>query len=224
MKVIDISGPIYNDMWYYEGYTRINIKRRTGKFHDDEYTTDEYEGMNEHTGTYMETPGMWVRHSDVSLDKISLDRIFMVDAYVLQVSLEGLEEFGGRPRIPLSSIKAAEKEEIPDGGTVIISTGYGTKNWDNAEDFVKKSWYFKADAFDYFVDKKLNLVGGDSPSWENYNYSEGNFNKFYDAGILLLAPLVNLEKINNYKVKLCVLPLNIPSAKVVPVRAVVIEE
>jgi kynurenine formamidase len=221
MRIIDISGPIYNGMWYYEGYTKINIKTRSGMFHDDEYTTDEYEGMNEHTGTYMETPGMWVRNK-FGLKDVPLERLFMVDAYVLQIPEDSLEKIDDRSRISLADIKKAEKEEIPEGATILIGTGYG-KNWDE-KDFIKRSWYFKADAFDYFAEKKISLVGGDSGSWENYKHSEGNFGKFYDAGILLLAPLVNMEKIKQYKVKLSVLPLNIPSAKVVPVRAVVVEE
>jgi len=221
MKIIDISGPIYNGMWGYPGLTQINITTKQKKFHEDEYTTDTYEGMNEHTGTYIETPGMWVRHKEISLENIPLDRLFMVDTYVIQIEEETLKTRDGRPIISLADIKKAEKEEIPEGASILVGTGYG-KNWDR-KDFVEKSWYFQADAFNYFVEKKLNLVGGDSPSWENYKHSEGNFGTFYDAGIILLAPCINLEKISKYKVKLAVLPLNIPSAKVVPVRAVVVE-
>ena len=222
MKIIDISGPIYNGMWMYPGLTNINITRQQKMFHDDPYVTDTFEGMNEHTGTYIETPGMWVRHKDVSLGTIPLERLFMVDAYVLQIQEQTLGTMDGRPYISLADIKKAQKEEIPEGASILVGTGHG-RNWDNKETFLAKSWYFKADAFDYFVEKKLNLVGGDSPSWENYTHSEGNFGSFYDAGIILLAPCVNLEKITKYKVKLAVLPLNIPEAKVVPVRAVVVE-
>jgi kynurenine formamidase len=222
MKIIDISGPIYNGMWSYPGLTQINITTKQKKFHDEEYITDTYEGMNEHTGTYIETPGMWVRHKEFSLKNVPLERLFMVDTYVIQIKEETLGTRDGRPYISVADIKKAEKEEIPEGASILVGTGHG-KNWDK-KDFIEKSWYFKADAFEYFVEKKLNLVGGDSASWENYKHSEGNFGIFYDAGIILLAPCVNIEKITKYKVKLTVLPLNIPSAKVVPVRAVVVEE
>ena len=60
--------------------------------------------------------------------------------------------------------------------------------------------------------------------WENEVHPEGAFERFYKEGILLLAPLINLEKISRFKVKLTVLPLKILGAGVCPVRAVVVEE
>ena len=50
------------------------------------------------------------------------------------------------------------------------------------------------------------------------------FPLFYAGNILMLAPLVGVEKVPVSRVKLTALPLNIPGTSCIPCRAVVTEE
>ncbi|MDO8685685.1 MAG: hypothetical protein Q7J78_03335, partial [Clostridiales bacterium] len=76
----------------------------------------------------------------------------------------------------------------------------------------------------WLILKKPFLLGTDFPRWENLVKPEGFFDAFYAAGILMLAPCINLENIMKSKVKLTALPLNIPGTSCVPCRAIIVEE
>ncbi|UCB44583.1 MAG: cyclase family protein [Spirochaetota bacterium] len=225
MKVIDVSGPIFTGMWSYaDYYPDFKLSAVEFEFGGEKYSVDVFEGMHAQTGTYMETPvifGEGDKKGGLN-DVVPIEKLFHIDAYILQIDHDSLGIKDGKPFISLDDVKGAEKEEIPEGAAILVGTGYG-KNWEK-EDYVQKSCFFKKDALYHLIDKKPFLIGGDAPVWENEVNPEGAFERFYKEGILLLAPLINLEKISRFKVKLTVLPLKILGAGVCPVRAVVVEE
>jgi kynurenine formamidase len=225
MKVIDISGSIYTGMWSYaDYYPDFELSSVEFEYGGGKYSVDVFNGMHAQTGTYIESPEVFSASgtSGGLNEVVSVEKLFMIDAYVLKIPHEGLPKRDGRPLISLEDIKKAEKDPIPDGAALLIGTGYG-RNWER-EDYVAKSWYFKKEALYYIIDKKPFLVGGDSPVWENAVHPENAFERFYKSGILLLAPCVNLEKVSKFKVKLTALPLRVLKAGVCPVRAIVVEE
>jgi arylformamidase len=225
MKVIDISGPIYTGMWSYaDYYPDFKLSAVEFEFGGDKYSVDVFEGMHAQTGTYIESPGIFTGGGKKRglNDLVPPDKLFNIDACVLKIPHESLSIKDGRPFISLGDIKKVEEEKIPEGAAILVGTGYG-KNWEKP-DYIQRSWFFKKDALYYLIDKKPFLIGGDSPVWENEKNPEGAFERFYKAGILLLAPCVNLEKVSSFRVKLTALPLKILKAGVCPVRAVVVEE
>lgn len=225
MKVIDISGTIYTGMWSYaDYYPDFKLSAVEFEFGGDNYSVDVFEGMHAQTGTYLESPQIFTEGGKKGglNDLVHPEKLFHIDAYVLKIEHESLGIKDGRPFISLDDIKGAQKEEIPQGKAILVGTGYGAM-WER-DDYIEKAWFFKKDALYYLIDKKPFLLGGDSPVWENEKNPEGGFGRFYKAGILLLAPCVNLEKIGGYRVKLTALPLKILKAGVCPVRAVVVEE
>ena len=224
MKVIDISGPIYNGMWTYaDYYPKFELSSVEFEFSGEKYSVDVFKGMHAQVGTYMETPSIFggVEGKSTVAD-IPLEKLFMIDVYILQVEHDRLGTKDGLPFVSVNDIKKAEKYSIPKGAAILVSSGYG-KNYRKA-DFAQKGWFFKKEALYYLIDKKPILIGSDSPSWENPVNPEGAFDRFYKAGILLLAPLVNLEKVKSFKAKLTILPLKIEKVAVCPVRAVIVEE
>lgn len=224
MKVIDISGPIYTGMWSYaDYYPDFELSAVEFEFGGEKYSVDVFKGMHAQVGTYLEAPQIFNESGkEGALVEIPLEKLFMIDAYVLKIPQEELGVKDGRPFISLDNIKKAQKDDIPEGSAILVGTGYG-KNWDK-KDYIEKAWFFKKDALYHIIDQKPILLGGDSPVWENDVNPEGGFERFYKEGILLFAPCVNLEKINSFKVKLTILPLKILKAAVCPVRAVVTEE
>ena len=91
------------------------------------------------------------------------------------------------------------------------------------EGILDKSPYIK-EAMEYLISLKPYLLGSDFPRWDNIRKSEGFFQAFYDANILMLAPCVNLHKISSVRCKLTVLPLKIEGTSCTPCRAVIVEE
>jgi kynurenine formamidase len=224
MKVIDISGSIYTGMWSYaDYYPKFELSAVEFEFGGEKYSVDVFKGMHSQVGTYMETPHIFTQEGKPGgLNAIPVEKLFMIDAYVIKIPHESLGIKDNRPFISLEDIKNSERGPIPEGTAVLVGTGYG-KNWDKP-DYISKAWFFKKEALYYLIDKKPFLLGGDSPVWENEKNPEGAFERFYSAGILLMAPCVNLESVNKFRIKLTVLPLKVLKAAVCPVRAVIVEE
>jgi len=223
MRVIELSGPIYNGMWSYGNhYPQFHHRQMGIEYAGEKYSIDVFEGMHAQTGLYVESPGIATGAGQGGLnERVPIEKLFMIDAYVLQVPYQTLAVRDGRPFISLEQIRSAEKEKIPPKAAILVATGYG-RNWEKP-DYVEKTWFFKKDALDYLMDKEPFLVGGDSCVWENPVHPEGAFDRFYKMGILLLAPCINLELVKSFKVKLTVMPLRIRGSAICPVRAVIVE-
>ena len=131
----------------------------------------------------------------------------------------------GEERTPITAEMLAAcpgAEDIQPGDAVLIGTGWG-KYWMDPC-YLDASPYFTYDAMEYLVKKQPFLLGTDFPRWESFEHPQNLFPLFYAADILMLAPLVGLEKISATRVKLTALPLNIPGTSCIPCRAVVTED
>ncbi len=226
MRVIDITGPIYNGMWYFgDPWPRFHFKTRYHKLEAVGITAmiEDFEGMGGHTGLHIETPATGIGYDkSYPLSDVPVEKLVNVDAYVLYIPHEALPIKDGKPYISLEALRDAEKDEIPEGSVILIGTGYG-KNWDR-DDYLAKSWFIKREAMYYIIDKKPFLLGVDATDFENWVKPERFFERFFNSNLLLMAPCINLEQITRFKVKLTALPLKIKGAAICPTRAVVIEE
>ena len=220
MRIIDISGPIDEGMWDFGHEIRpFKFGKVKMCYAGIEYSLDALENMIAMTGTYFETPG---DYNNYSISDVPIEKLFMIDSYVLQMPYESLEILDGRPCINLKDFIKAEKGPIPPDSGVILGTGYG-KNW-FSKDYVKKCPFLSKQAMDYLIDKKPRIVVFDTPAAENDVNPENIFERYFKENILSLPAAVNLEKIEKYNVKLIVLPLNLMRVKLAsPARAIVIE-
>jgi len=226
MKLIDLSGPIYTGMWTYGDpfpeFKLIDLKEPEW-VKEFSPKSQMFEGFSMLTGNYIDGPAHAFGFEKAKpMHMLPLNKIFGVDAYVLKFDYTKLPKEGNRPYITLQMIKAAEKEPIPKKAPIIIGTGWG-KHWSEA-DFLSGAWFLKKDACEYLSRKKPILIGFDTAYADNIDNEQGLWNILYGAGINLLAPLVNVEKIKKYKVKLFVAPLNILNTTGLPVRTIVIED
>jgi kynurenine formamidase len=221
MKIIDITGPIYDNMWYYgDPLKRFKLSKREIEHAGEKYTIDVFDGMSANTGTYIETTGSTKGHT---LDDIPIERLIELNTYVLQIPYEELKIKDKRPYVSLQDVERAEKEEIQPGSAILLSTGYG-RNW-KRDDYMERCWFFTKEAMLHICESKPYLLGGDSPTWENAVHPEGVFEPFIESKALMLSSCVNLEKITKFRVKLTVLYLKISNLRAnCPCRAVVIED
>src|SRR4030042_3140038 len=226
MKVTDLTGPMYNGMWYFgEPWKRFNFVTR---YHElpaigIKAMIEDFDGFNGHCGMHIETSATGIGYDkSYPLSDVPVEKLVNVDAFVYQIPLGNLPIKDGKPFISVQDLKKAEKEDVPGGSVILISTGYG-KNW-FSKDYLSKSWFFKREAMYYLIDKKPFLLGVDATDFENWVNPEKFMERFFNSNILLMAPIINTEKIKNFKVKFTALPLNIKGAAICPTRAVVIED
>jgi len=225
-KLIDASGPIYDGMWNYETpCTKFKLVELEQVKWVKEFKprTQGFEGFCMLTGNYIDGPShAFGLEKEDSMDKLPLNKIFNVDAYVLKFDLSKLGKEGNRNYITLKDIKNAEKDSITDEAPIILATGWGT-HWDKP-DFLTHSWFLKKDAAEYIASKRPLILGIDTPYIDNLENEQKLWAMLYESGINLLAPLINIEKISKFKVKLFVAPLNILNTTGLPCRTVIIEE
>jgi kynurenine formamidase len=200
-----------------------SVELKSPEWIDFDVYSHVFEGFCMDTGTYIHgKPHVVGIKNSYQMSDISLDRLFDVDAYVLRFSIDNLAKEGNRPFITEKDIKKAEKEEIPDGSNIIVATGWG-QHWDKP-DFLTHNWFFKKDAIEYLVSKKPFILAGDTPHYDNVDNEQGTWELIYGNDILIVAPLVNIEKITTFKVKLYVCPLKILNTEGLPCRVIIKEE
>ena len=218
VKIIDITGVLHNGMWNYEPpFTELNIRPLPEvDWVETKVYCDIFDGIHSQSGTYLETPAHLLGDKSYPLQAVPIEKLVDIDARVIKLS--GFDIEG--ERLPITR-EMLEKEDIEEGVSVLISCDWG-KHWRDPR-YLSASPYFTYEAMEYIVSKKPFLLGTDFARWENLDNPEGFFPMFYDADILMLAPCVNLEKIQSEKVKLTALPLHIEKTCCAPCRAFVKE-
>lgn len=225
MKIIDLSGPIYTGMWSYgppfPEFKLVDIKEPEW-VESFSPKSQAFEGFCMLTGNYIDGPShAFGLEKEKPMHELPLEKIFGVDAYVYKFDLNEMPKEGKRPYITMEHVKKAEKEPVPNEAPIILATGWGS-HW-SKPDFLTDAWFLKKDAAEYFAVKRPILLGLDTPYADNLENEQGNWLTIYGAGVTLLGPLVNTEKITKFKVKLYVAPLNILNTTGLPVRTLVEE-
>ena len=216
-RIIDVTGPIYTGMWNYgPPYPEIEIEPLPEiPWLKHKVYSDIFVGMGSQTGTYIETNAHYFK-DEKKLSDLPLQRLFMVDAAILNL----------KPKGPKEAIRREEitelKPEIHEGDAILFGTRWGQR-WREAN-FVKDSPYLTYDTVMWFLDQKPSILGGDIPVFDNPDKPQGFWDKFFRSGALLLAPLVNLEKVTKRRAKLVALPLNVEGTCCAPCRTIVVEE
>jgi len=223
MALIDVSGPIYEGMWSYgkpfPKFKLVELEKPEWieKFHPRQQA---FEGFHMLTGSYISCPAhAFGIEKTYAAHEVPLDTIFNVDAYICNFDLDKLEKKGNRPYISFKDIQETELESIPEKSPILFGTGWG-QHWKN-QDYLSNAWFFKKDAIEYIVQKKPTILGGDTPYFDNIESEQGNWKLICSSNIIILAPLINLEKITVNKVKLFVSPLHILHTYGLPCRVLI---
>jgi len=218
MRVIDVTGPIYHGMWTYgPPYPDVVVEEIPSPRWVPYETYSWRFVLGGQTGTYLET-GLHMKRGRPAIADIPVESLVNREAVVLKIrGKECADDFISR-----DELVAACPDAIRQGDCVLLSIGRDVK-WRDP-DFVSGSPYILREAMDWLIDRKPFLVGADWPRLDSWQRPQKFFPRFFDEGILLLAPLVNLSRIARSRVRLTVLPLKVEGSAAAPARAIVIEE
>jgi YesN/AraC family two-component response regulator len=157
MRVIDITGQIYEGMWNYEEpFPKFEMEPLGEvEWAKTEVFCEIFKGMHSQTGTYLETPAHFYGNENCYLvSDIPIEKLVNIPCYVINlnekdfnVSFSPLEiNYPKRKFIDVNMIKAAcnNGKDIAEKSAILIGTGWG-KYW--REDFyLDKSPYFTYEA------------------------------------------------------------------------------
>lgn len=219
MRIVDISGPIEDNMWAYgDPYPTPRIEQIPPPAWLDYPVYSQTVSFAVQSGTYLETAA----HMDptrMPIDQLPLARCYMIDAVAFWIPKAANEA------ITVDDLIQAEQRlgvTVQPGDALLVGTGWD-KHW-HAPNYVTEPPYFMAAAIDWILDRQVALLGGDTPRYDSPHNPQNFFPKFFQTEILLLAPLVNMDQVQKPRGKLTALPLKIKDACASPVRALWIEE
>jgi len=215
MKITDVTGTISDGMWTYGPPYPDVVVEEIPQPDFIQYPTYSWRfELGAQTGTYLET-SLHMFPEGPELNDIPVEDVFMRDVAILRV-----------PRPPDYRLMAEDLEacevEINPGDAIIVATGWD-EHW-NQEDFVRSCPFFSYEAMRWILDKDPFLMGGDMPRFDSWDDPQGFFHEFFEQGLLLLAPLVNLGAVQADRAKLVALPVKIAETCASPCRALIIED
>ena len=215
MRIVDITGPIYDGMWTYGGpYGEVELNVIPPPEWIEHKTYSWRMAMSVQTGTYLET-SLHVDLDGPPLADIPLEDLWMRDCAILRV-----------PKEPEGCVQVEELQAcrvpINPGDVVIVATGWEA-HW-REPDFVSHCPWFSRAAMDWILDREPFIMGGDVPRFDSWADPQGFWPRFFAQGTLLLAPVVNMGAVRGERVKLCAFPMNVEEVCAAPCRVVVVEE
>lgn len=215
MRILDLSGPIYNGMWSY-GIPLPDVSV-------EPIATRESIGWSGHllqlhtlAGTYIETadhlfPGR-EKIADVVVER------FISRAWVVQLADKAKWE-----AITAAELEAAVGADFIAGDALLIATGWD-QHWGH-EEFVNGCPFFLPETMEWVVEKDVSILGLDIPCVQDPRSDDNELNRlFFAKDRLLLAPLVGLRKAGKGPGTLIALPLPIAGVCGTPCRAVYLDE
>ncbi len=215
MRIVDITGPIYDGMWSYpEPYPPVVVEELPIP-EWIEYPTYSWSfSLGCQSGTYLET-SLHVDRNGPPLVDVPVEDLFMRPAAVIRIGVEPLR------RIEVEQLIEAAPQIHP-GDAVIVATGWGLR-W-REPDFVDNCPYFSHDSMYWLLDRKPFVFSADMPRFDSWDDPQEFFGRFFDQGVLLLAPMCNLEQIRVDRGHIVALPMKVEQACAAPCRTLFIED
>ena len=221
MQVMDLTGPIQKGMWNYEppfpSFQLTPLPQP--EWVSTRVYCEIFEGLHSQTGTYLETPAHFYGNDQSYLiSDLDIAKLFQIPCTVLQLS--GLSQ-PQNTRMPITAEmlqNCVGSDKIRKGEAILVGTGWGI-HWMEPY-YLSACPFFTKQAMEWLIDKQPFLLGTDFARWENLEHPQGLFPIFYQANILMLAPLVNVEQLPSSHISLTALPLHIPGTSCVPCRAI----
>ncbi len=175
-KYIDLSHDIMNDMPIYPGDGSVKLYQ--DKFIEcHEYNSFRLEiGM--HAGTHIDTP-MHLTNSKTTIDKVALDT-FVGQGCLLDVRNEDVIKYKGE-----------YSDRVSENDIVLLYTNY-SDNY-GTEEYYTKHPVIDKELADFFIRKKIKMIGMDLPSPDKYPFEIHKM--LFDSGILIIENLTNLSEL-----------------------------
>ena len=225
-RLIEISGPITHAMWDYNsldlgGATlpAVSVTRRASM---PEYGFDAHEiTVSTLTATYTETAAHMIEGAR-TLDQVPITELFR------PARLMRLPAAGPRTLITRDQLEANDPG-LNNRDALVIDTGWGA-HWDQPG-YVTDAPAFAASTLDWFLAQPFSILVLDTPVMEclwcgeaNMADQQGDLLKpLYEHGMLLVAPVVNLDQITHPTGTLISLPMAVKGVCSAPSRVLYVE-
>ena len=221
-QTIDLSGPLYNGTWSYNMLGTLGVQlpefsvERLSTVAQNGFESFSF-GMSSLSGSYIETASHMMEGAPM-LSDLPVES-FIRPAVVCHVPRKGPEELihGAELAVACPPIQA--------GDALLIDCGWGNQ-W-RSSGYVTCCPAFHFDCLPWLLTQQFSILGVDTPCIENArSRPTGNeqvgamLTPIFRRGILLLAPLINLDRITTSRGEIIALPLNISGASGAPCRAV----
>lgn len=219
--VIDLSGKLENGLWGYNELPgmenivpKVEVKTIATVKENDFFASKIV--LSTISGTYMEA-GAHILEGGKCLDD------YTVDNFIKPAKIIRLPEQKAKALID-DALLEKNVLEIERGDALIIDTGWG-KMW-NKPGYVLECPNFLRSALEWVLARDISIFGVDVPcieaSWSEDNKEEkgGLLGELFKKGVLLIAPLVNLERIKGNRGTLICLPLSVKGTSGAPTRVI----
>lgn len=175
-KLIDLSHSIVNDMPVHP--FDDSVKLYQDKFLEiNKYNNFKLEiGM--HAGTHIDTP-MHLTNSKTFIDEIPLYS-FIGKGCLLDARNEDIVTY-----------KKEYSDMVSENDIVLLYTGHSEKY--GTEEYFTKHPVINEDLVDFFIEKKIKMLGIDFPSPDNYPFKIHK--KLFNHNILIIENLTNLSEL-----------------------------
>jgi arylformamidase len=216
-RYIDLSGPLYNGMWSYNNLG--GLPRPLAEYHVEKDFQIREVGFESHryvlsslSGTYLETGAHLIEGGQL-LDDFTLAD-FIRPAVVCHLPRKGPREFIRRAELEANCPPVRETDAL------LIECGWSAQWW--SPNFVTDGPAYHPDCLAWLLEQPFGLLGVDVPCIQAaYPIPDGNMLlPLFQKGILLLAPLVNLDTVQAARGELIALPMHAEGAGGAPCRAI----
>lgn len=225
--IVEISGTLEPGLWNYNVLDLGNVT--LPELAVERVATVERDGFDAHemrfhslSGTYTETAAHLIDGA-TTVDTLELTELIR-PAKILR-----LGDLGPRALIGPDELAAAAPTLTP-GDALIVDTGWG-RRW-NQPGYVADAPAFSARTLPWLLEQPFSILAVDTPVMEcQWCAAEGRpadagelLRPLYERGMVLLAPVVNLDRISASEGTLITLPLRVAGVCAAPCRAAFIAD
>lgn len=223
---IDLTGKLENGLWSYKVLPGLEeiippVSIQTiANVRENGFFASKI-SFSTISGTYVES-GSHILENGKMLDEYEVED-FIKPAHIIHLPAQ-------KPRtlIDETMLKRHAPEGSYRGEALLIDTGWG-KNW-NSEGYVLNCPNFTRKAIEWVISRGISMFGVDVPciegAWSEDVVEEkgGLLSMLFENDVLLVAPLVNLEKVKGNRGIIYALPLYVAGTSGAPARVVFEEE
>jgi kynurenine formamidase len=224
-RYVDLSGRVENGLWAYDvlpGLEKIiphaSIETIATVKENDFFASKVT--LSTVTGTYLEA-GSHILENGKTLDQ------YPVEDFIRPAKIIRLPRQGEKALID-EQLLAAHAPKILKGDAVLVDSGWGLR-W-NSPGYVLQCPNFSKKAIEWMLRSDIGIFGTDVPciesSWSEDEVKEkgGMLAAMFRKNVLLVAPLVNLEKVKGNAGTIFCLPISLQGTSGAPARVVFVED
>lgn len=213
MNIIDLSQDIDVNTQVFPGSPNVNLLKWSN-FETHQYVSEAI-FCSTHVGTHIDAPFHFNKNG-ITVEKIPVERL-VIDNDIKVIKVDKADNAS-------IEIHDLDNHDINANDTILINTDWSNNS--KLKKYFERNPGLSEEAAIYLADKRINLIGIDSPSIDpSYDTEFKSHKIFSNNDILIIENLTNLDKlVDKIHIKFIALPLRLNSCSGSPVRALAVVE